>query len=160
MAAAICRRSALAGLVLGAGLWLLVPAPVMSQDPTETAATGPELAMGGYDPVSFHLSEPEVGVASWTLDHQGRRYRFASAENRQRFRAAPERYLPAYRGHCAYGVRMGKKLAVDLSAYEIVDQRLFLLLNRATLELWRQDQRQNIAIADRIWPELATGAPR
>ena len=49
---------------------------------------------------------------------------------------------------------MGKLLAVDYNAYEIVDGRLFLLLNRATQALWQEQKQQNIAIADRLWPEL------
>lgn len=115
------------------------------------------LALGGHDPVSYFSQGAVSGQPQWTAVHAGHSYRFESRRHRDRFLEQPDRYAPAYGGYCAYGVRMGKLLAVDYDAYEIVDGRLFLLLNRATQELWREQQQQNIAVADRLWPELNPG---
>lgn len=135
-----CGRALIASLCLA-----LISPPLAAETPT---------ALGGHDPVSYFDQGAVSGNAQWSAVHGGQTYRFASRANRDRFQRQPERYAPAYDGHCAYGVRMGKLLAVDYNAYEIVDGRLFLLLNRATQALWQEQKQQNIAIADRLWPEL------
>ena len=63
-------------------------------------------------------------------------------------------YVPQFGGYCSYGVRMGKKLDIDPQAYAIRNDRLYLLLNRATREVWRKDLDRNIEIARRLWPSL------
>jgi hypothetical protein len=49
---------------------------------------------------------------------------------------------------------MGRKLPIDPTAFDIVDGRLYLFLDRATRHTWHQDETGNIQIADKIWPEL------
>jgi hypothetical protein len=71
-----------------------------------TTADGAErdLMLRGYDPLSdFTAPAPQMGRPGWSARHRHGSYRFASAENRDRFLAAPERYAPQY-GH-----RTGKR---------------------------------------------------
>ena len=52
-------------------------------------------AVHGYDVVAyFTVSEPTEGDDRFTAEHQGVRYRFASAENRDRFNGDPAKYAP------------------------------------------------------------------
>lgn len=113
-----------------------------------------QLALHGYDPVSYFEGEPLPGSSMLSTLYQGIRYQFATLENKQRFMEKPERYVPMYGGYCAYGVRMGKKLDIDPDAYEVVDDRLYVLLNRSTHQLWKKDRERNIHIADIIWPRI------
>ena len=107
--------------------------------------------MQGYDPVSYHDDSPQRGNRSVETSYQGARIHFASEANLERFLADPERYMPAYGGYCAYGVRMGQKFDIDPYSYHVSGGRLYLMLDRSTRLLWAQNREHNIGIADRIW---------
>jgi len=69
------------------------------------------LAIEGYDPVSFFAGEPQKGKAELKLTHNGVTYQFASQANLNKFKANPEAYEPAYGGWCAYAMGdSGKKV--------------------------------------------------
>jgi YHS domain-containing protein len=76
--------------------------------------TGPSgLALSGYDPVAYFAEgggAPTQGDARFTVEHEGRVYRFASEENRARFAAAPSRY-----GRLAAGARTRSRTASTTS---------------------------------------------
>ncbi|MEM7499985.1 MAG: YHS domain-containing (seleno)protein [Pseudomonadota bacterium] len=152
-------------LALGRCLLLLLLVALLNAGAAlaEEFNIGPERRLlAGYDPVSyFEAPEPERGVRAFRLVRDGVEILFASDENRARFLADPEHYLPAYGGYCSFGVRMGQRLGVDPLAYRIVDDRLFLQHDPGTQRVWRMSERRNIAIADRVWPQIAepTAAP-
>ena len=108
----------------------------------------------GYDPVSYFYGKPTHGKTNLNYTYDDAKYLFSSAENRNKFVNDPMRYAPKFGGYCSYGVRMGKKLDIDPLAYAIKDDRLYVLLNRATLQLWLRDQSNNILIAESLWPKL------
>jgi hypothetical protein len=114
------------------------------------------VAIGGYDPVSYFTTPdgPRRGDPGISAAHDGWRYHFASAAHRALFEANPGGYAPAFRGFCAYGVRMGQTFEADPRAFRIVDGRLFLLLDPGIRFVWMMDEAENVAIADAIWPEI------
>jgi NTE family protein len=109
-------------------------------------------AVGGYDVVSYFLARgPLPGSPELALEHGGATYRFASAENRDRFLESPESYLPRYGGFCAYAMARNARVMADPSSFEIVDGRLYLNLNAGIHEKWRQDRARYIREADAHW---------
>ena len=69
-----------------------------------------DLAIQGYDAVAyFTQGKPVQGSAEYTASYQDAIYHFSSADNRDRFRAYPEKYAPQYGGFCAMGVALEKK---------------------------------------------------
>jgi len=56
------------------------------------------VAIKGYDPVSYFDRDPKKGDPSITYSFDGLTYRFASEANKDKFKANPERYKPAYGG--------------------------------------------------------------
>jgi len=120
------------------------------------------LALSGYDPVSYFPEgggTPAVGEPSLQAEHEGRRYRFASSANRDRFVADPARYEPAYGGWCTYAVANGYKFEVDPESYLIEDGRLLLfyrgMLGDARAELGKEGVTDGVRKADGNWPALA-----
>jgi YHS domain-containing protein len=114
-----------------------------------------QLAVKGYDVVAYFVEgRPEPGSAAFEYTHGGVRYRFASAANRDRFREAPERYLPQYGGFCAYAVSRGYTADTDPLAWKIVDGRLFLNYDRGAQRKWEEDVAGNIRKGDANWPSL------
>src|SRR5262249_8881660 len=59
------------------------------------------LALAGYCPVSLISGRRLVpGQAEYTVEHEGRVYRFASSVMSHLFRGDPDRYIPGNRGEC------------------------------------------------------------
>jgi hypothetical protein len=85
---------------------------------------------------------------------QGTTWIFASAENRDRFQADPERYAPQYGGYCAYAVSKGHTASIDPKAWTIVDGKLYLNYSKGVKKKWEQDVPGNIVKADKNWPDL------
>jgi len=132
-----------------------VRADPAAADVVETNLTERGLAVNGYDPVAYFTDgRPVLGEGRFTYEYDGAIYRFATETNRQSFIANPTRYMPAYGGFCAYGVRTGRKFEIDPDSWRIVDDRLYLLLNPATKVIWDLQRSNNIQIADTIWPKI------
>ena len=111
-----------------------------------------DLAIQGYDTVSyFSESGPVKGSPEYSSSYRDAIYHFASAENRDTFRADPEKYAPQFGGYCAMGVALNKKLDVDPLAWRIVDGKLYLNLNKQVQTKWLEDVPGNIATAQRNW---------
>jgi len=63
---------------------------------TAVAADIP-LAIGGYDPVAYFTDgKPTHGLPDFEYQWDEHRYRFASAEHRDLFKADPVRYAPPF----------------------------------------------------------------
>lgn len=117
------------------------------------------LALGGYDPVSyFTKGEPIEGRKDISLTLYGVVYRFATLQNRDLFKAHPEKYEPQYGGWCAYAMgAKGEKVDVDPETFKIVDGKLYLFYNKFfnnTLETWNKDEAQLRPKADDNWSKL------
>lgn len=116
------------------------------------------VALGGYDPVSYFPEgggKPAKGFVKRDYRHDGVTYRFASDANLARFRAAPEKYLPAYNGWCAWAMaELNAKVDVEPTAYEVYQGKLYVFYDHADLDthaLWRKDPAGMVAKADANW---------
>jgi YHS domain-containing protein len=86
-------------------LSLFVSGAALAGSPIAPVNSEHGLAIKGYDPVSYFITgKPMPGLAQFSTTYKGATYRYASAENRNRFLAAPEQFLPQYGGYCAYAI--------------------------------------------------------
>lgn len=116
---------------------------------------GYPLGMHGVDPVSmFEGTAPTQGDAGHTSTYDGVDYYFASAEAKQAFDADPDAYLPQFGGFCAFGVYVGKKLDGDVRYADLVEGKLYLFVNAAILQKYREDPEAVIAGAREKWPSI------
>lgn len=112
-------------------------------------------AIRGYDPVAyFEHKGPVKGSQQFAHAWRGATWHFASAENRDRFAAAPEKYAPQYGGYCAYAVSEGYTADIDPAAWTIVDGKLYLNYSRRIRERWSRDIPGNIRKGDANWPAV------
>jgi len=85
------------------------------------------LGVGGYDLVSYRQAGgPREGKAEFSVELDGKSYRFADRQNLERFNADPGRYLPAYAGFCAITLALGRVTCPDYRNFKIEDDRLLL----------------------------------
>ncbi len=139
-----------------------------------TAFAGPQyldqtgFAVSGYDVVAyFGLDQAPVGSeqpqavagrADITAEHNGAVFAFATEANRETFLADPEKYLPAYDGHCAYGVSRGGKVPGNPHLWRIVDGQLYLNITKNVVGFWEEDISGNISLAEGNWPGIEPDA--
>jgi hypothetical protein len=116
------------------------------------------VALGGFDPVSYFPEgggRPAKGFVQRDLKHEGVTYRFASDSNRDRFRANPEKYLPAYNGWCAWAMaELNAKVDVEPKAYEIYKGKLYVFYDHKDLNtrtMWLKDPAGMVSRADANW---------
>jgi YHS domain-containing protein len=112
-------------------------------------------AIRGHDPVAyFDQKGPVKGSKQFSHAWRGATWYFASAENRDKFAAEPERYAPRYGGYCAYAVSQGYTADIDPAAWSIVDEKLYLNYSLRIRERWNKDIPGHIRKADTNWPSV------
>lgn len=112
-------------------------------------------AIEGYDPVAYFTdSKPVKGSYLYQYRWHDATWLFASAEHRDTFAAAPEKYAPQYGGFCAYAVSHNSTASIDPAAWSIVGGKLYLNYNKVVRLLWNQDIPGHIASGDKNWPGL------
>lgn len=115
-----------------------------------------DVAIKGYDTVAYFTQSQAVkGSAEYTATYKNAIYHFSSAENRDAFRENPRKYAPQFGGYCAFGVTKEKKFDTDPLAWRIVDDKLYLNLNKKVQKIWTKDVPGNIASAFQIWPDIS-----
>jgi YHS domain-containing protein len=118
-------------------------------------ATPEGVAIKGFDPVAYFTEQkPVMGSAGFEYVWNGAKWRFATAEHRDLFRAAPEKYAPRYGGYCAYAVSQGKTADIDPEAWTVFDGKLYLNLNKDVQGLWDKNREEYIRKADGNWPRM------
>lgn len=133
---------------------LIIAAPAMAKEPVYQSFIG-GVAINGYDPVAyFEEGAPVEGSSDFEHEWNGAAWRFANAENRDRFAADPEAYAPQYGGYCAWAVSQGYTASTDPAAWKIVDGKLYLNYSADVQKRWQSDEAGNIAKADANWPRV------
>ncbi|MEN9220902.1 MAG: YHS domain-containing (seleno)protein [Thermostichus sp. BF3_bins_97] len=115
------------------------------------------LALRGYDPVAYFIeTKPVQGSPEHEWEWGGVTWRFANADNLERFQNNPERFAPQYGGFCAWAVANNYLYPVDPFAWKIVDDKLYLNANQRVQRNWERDIPGFIEKADLNWPGLRT----
>ena len=131
---------------------LLSPAALAQKPPVFSDREG---AIRSHDPVAyFDRKGPVKGTKQFSHAWRGATWYFASAENRDIFAAAPERYAPQYGGYCAYAVASGYTADIDPNAWSIVDDKLYLNYSLSVRERWNKDIPGHIRRGDANWPAV------
>jgi hypothetical protein len=112
-------------------------------------------AVSGYDPVAyFTIGEPTKGDKNISADWNESKWLFSTEEHKTLFLANPEKYAPAYDGHCAFAAGIGKKVSAKPTLWKIIDDRLFLNFSKAANKRWLDNPEDYIIDADKNWKEL------
>ncbi|WP_299778414.1 YHS domain-containing (seleno)protein [uncultured Roseobacter sp.] len=121
-------------------------------------------AVSGYDVVAyFDLEQNPVGTAQpaavpgdkdITSTYNGATFAFSSEANKAAFEADPEKYVPQYDGHCAYGVAKGGKVPGNPNLWRILDGKLYLNITQNVVGFWEEDIPGNIQLSESNWVDI------
>jgi YHS domain-containing protein len=119
------------------------------------------VAAGGHDPVAYVATGKAVkGDPALEAVYNGAKYHFATKENKETFERAPRRYEPAFGGFCAWAVTLEKVVPTDGTVFEVVDGRLLLQRTEDAKRKFDAAPTENLACAERNWPELVEDSGR
>ena len=117
-------------------------------------------ALRGYDPVAyFSEGQPVEGQDEFSFDWDNATWYFASAENRDKFAANPEKFAPANGGYCTFGIVLGKKFDGDPQVWSLHENKLYVFLNEEVKTKFFQDTVGNLKKVTETWPEIASKSP-
>ena len=104
------------------------------------APTDIRLGIKGYDPVAyFTLQRATPGSERFEYQWDEYRWRFASAEHRELFKADPVRYAPQFANFCAVALARGEVKEANPEYWLISDGKLYLFGKAIGPELFNKD---------------------
>ncbi len=141
--------------ILGAVATMYYPNPLSAKLTSTAEVSADKLSIEGYDPVGyFTVAKAVKGNPDFTASFNNQVFAFASKENRNLFLTDPEKYSPQYGSNCALGMSFGRESPVDPTIWQIVDGKLYLLLNPGTKTMWHKKQTKHIGRADKQWKKM------
>jgi YHS domain-containing protein len=144
------------------GLYCIVSTRVFAQDVAirqqEFNLEKDNLAVQGYDVVSYFIGSPQKGKESIVYNYGGVNYWFNNTDNLDLFKKQPEKFEPVYGGWCAYAMgETGDKVKIDPKTYKIIDGKLYLYYNfylNNTLIDWNKNESNLKVNADEYWQKI------
>lgn len=95
-------RRNFAALAIGGAVAVLLPTVAFAYDEASTSSINlsqENVAIAGHDPVAYFVTNQATkGDKKFSVTHQGATYYFASAGNRDAFKANPAKYEPQFGG--------------------------------------------------------------
>ncbi|MEL6499597.1 MAG: YHS domain-containing (seleno)protein [Planctomycetota bacterium] len=143
-----------------------LPAKDWKRNISEWDLNKKKLAIDGYDPVAYFAEgggKAKKGKKNITHTHKGVTYRFATAKNRDLFKASPDRYEPQYGGWCAWAMSQGGKTEINPKSFIVKDDKLFLFYDGLfgdTKKDWKKGNHASLVTkADGEWNGMSGELP-
>jgi YHS domain-containing protein len=135
---------------------------VHSAEPVSKSRLG-GVAIGGHDSVAYHeiskapQDDAIKGAKTYTVEYKGAKWRFANEQSSKLFAADPEKYSPAYNGHCANALNLGEGLIrTDGTHWEIFEDQLYLFYAARGRDRWTDGNWKTYKVdADAAWQKLS-----
>ncbi|MBK6865481.1 MAG: hypothetical protein IPG91_19185 [Ideonella sp.] len=160
------RRLTLAACLLAAAPLLGGCTAITAQNPdgayspvNAVADGGDErVLLQGHDVVAYFTQGRHLaGSPQHESVYEGVTLRFASAEHKALFDAAPQRYLPQFGGYCANGIAYAIPWGGDADTWRIIDGKLYIFGGAGSKAAFELDVAGNLRLADQYWAEEVQG---
>ena len=108
-----------------------------------------DVAIRGYDTVAYFTDhKPVMGKDGFVYEWMGAKWKFASQEHLDLFKADPAKYAPQYGGYCAYGVAKDHLVKIEPDQWSVVGGKLYLNYDASVSAKWKKDIPGYIKTAD------------
>ena len=119
------------------------------------------VAVGGHDVTAYYqLDKGQTAIKgdkTFVVQYKGAQWHFLTEADRKAFAKNPEKFAPAYNGHCANALSLGEGLIPTNGKYwAIFDDQLYLFFAPRGARRWlaADDYREYKADADRAWQAI------
>ena len=140
---------------------MVTQSPGQGLSPVNAVADGEDrhLMLFGHDVVSYFADgRHRMGDPAIKSVYKGVTFRFASAEHKRLFDAAPERYVPQFGGYCANGIVYGIPWGGDADTWRIIDGKLYIFGGAGSRDAFLLDPKAHLALAEKYWKEEVNGS--
>jgi len=151
----------LVALLLGGCSAMTAQNPSGTLKPVNAVADGADarVMLKGFDVVAYFADgKHAVGLPAIKSVYQDVTFRFATAEHKALFDAAPTKYLPQYGGYCANGLVYGIPWGGDGDTWLMQDGKLYIFGGAGSMAAFKLDVPGNIKLADKYWAEEANAS--
>lgn len=129
---------ALLGLTLVSTAYAAPATNTLKRGLIKDTATG--VAINGYDTVAYFTDgKPVKGGDAFVHEWNGAKWKFASQQHLDLFKAEPDKYAPQYGGYCAYGVSQGYLVSIEPEQFTVLDGKLYLNYDSGVQKKWTKD---------------------
>ena len=135
--------------------------PSSALKPVNAAVEGGDerVMLKGHDVVAyFDQGTHLAGSPEFKSVYEGVTFRFASADHKTRFDAAPAKYLPQYGGYCANGIVYGIPWGGDADSWLLRDGKLYIFGGAGSKAAFLLDVPGNTKLADKYWDDEVKGS--
>jgi len=109
----------------------------------------------GYCPVTYHEhNQARRGEERFTAVYDGKVFRFLDGALLQRFNEDPDKYMPAYDGHCATALAQKRQVQGNPEIFVIEGGRSYFFLSEEAKKEFQADPKKLIEQADEAWRTL------
>lgn len=145
------------GIGIAVAVWFGVN---KSENFKQINTTAENVAVKGFDMVAYFTEQtPVEGNPQFSFIWNGAKWYFSSAENMEKFKAAPETYAPQFGGYCSFAVSKGYTADGDPNAWNIVGGKLYLNYNQEVKKMWEAEQEKRIKDGEKNWMEFKKKKP-
>ena len=140
---------------------MFTQSPGQGLSPVNAVSDGEDkhLILFGHDVVSYFTDgRHQMGSPAHRSVYKGVTFRFASAEHKALFDAAPEKYIPQFGGYCANGIAYGIPWGGDADTWRIIGGKLYIFGGAGSRDAFLLDPARNLALADKYWNEEVNGS--
>ena len=140
---------------------LVVQSPGQGLSPVNAVAEGEDkhLMLFGHDVVNYFTDKAhKPGSPAIKSVYKDVTFRFASADHKRLFDAAPEKYIPQFGGYCTNGIVYGIPWGGDADTWEMIDGKLYIFGGRGSRDAFMLDVPRNMALANKYWSEEVNGS--
>jgi hypothetical protein len=152
---------AFATVILSACAPLVAQSPGAGLSPVNAVSEGEDkhLMLFGYDVVNYFTDRTHrLGDPAIKSVYKDVTFRFATAEHKNMFDAAPEKYIPQFGGYCTNGIVYGVPWGGDADEWQIIDGKLYMFGGHGSHDAFRLDVPRNMALANKYWAEEVNGS--
>ena len=134
--------------------------PPTALKPVNAVTDGADRVMlKGADVVAYFTQGKYVqGSPQFSTRYQDVTFRFASAEHKALFDAAPQKYLPQFGGYCANGIVYGIPWGGSADTWRLIDGKLYIFGGASSRDAFELDVPGNLKLAQKYWTEEVAGS--
>lgn len=140
---------------------MVTQSPGAGLSPVNAVSEGEDkhLMLFGHDVVSYFTdNRHQKGDPGIKSVYKGVTFRFASAEHKKMFDAAPEKYLPQFGGYCTNGIVYGIPWGGNADTFVMLDGKLYIFGGAGSRDAFMLHPKENLALANKYWAEEIDGS--